>query len=398
MKFITKNIRIFTLIMIALFSLNYAKNTFNTKKIQDIADSCRDFSITYGSLLKAKCKNHQGTFKNTKVDLNRCLFKDNNIIMKKNFNQEANKFGLCASPNFEKKKDSNSKTYLEMTCNNHVKTYKFNLSEVLLNTNGALTGCPSDPQIIPKCSSSNQGYCKTCRNMYLVDSLFHAECKDEDNNWKYSAVDLNNCIGSNNGKLIEIGGRRQQSKQIKNCKLIYGRSISCETEKNDGNWRKGEVRIDSIIQNRDGKLARCGENIDLQAIHNTCDFFDYDEKKDLLSAQCEDKQKNIYLTKVYLNYCLSNDDGELIKGDSFKSTCSDCSITERKDKIDFMCYRCERPDLRVYKDYSLIKTPESQKPRRTIINLSDFIKNENGQFKGCGPVSKTLIRKNNKLK
>ena len=95
-------------------------------------------------------------------------------------------------------------------------------------------------------------FSRSCGDLKLTDGrVLSATCKDRSANLRNTALDLNNRIGNQNGRLTTGGG------YVGTCKNIglNGNSLQADCRTYKGDWRSTNFDLNRAISNNDGNLT-----------------------------------------------------------------------------------------------------------------------------------------------
>ena len=97
----------------------------------------------------------------------------------------------------------------------------------------------------------------SCRKVSLKGSILHAECQQNNRSYMKTTVDLNNCVGNNNGRLVK--GNKKYTTSCSSCMLMSSRYLGCMqcTQKNGGKVQT-EINLSNFITNDNGEFKGCG--------------------------------------------------------------------------------------------------------------------------------------------
>jgi hypothetical protein len=96
---------------------------------------------------------------------------------------------------------------------------------------------------------------KTCKKVSLYQSTLKASCQTANgNDWPNSTIDLNNCLGNDNGNFKAKGGNQGYWESCAVCSINNG-NLKCTCKTNVFDDNETTIAINSFISNWDGKLA-----------------------------------------------------------------------------------------------------------------------------------------------
>lgn len=103
------------------------------------------------------------------------------------------------------------------------------------------------------------GFWSSCTvNSYLRKAFMTARCKTINKDYKQTTINLDDCLGNNNGFLQ--AGWSGYSKSCKNCK-IEGMMLTCSCQNaKQTDYYRSSINLNEFISNQDGKMV-CGKDL-----------------------------------------------------------------------------------------------------------------------------------------
>ncbi|CZR65306.1 uncharacterized protein PAC_15206 [Phialocephala subalpina] len=108
--------------------------------------------------------------------------------------------------------------------------------------------------VIPKALASDGGFAESCMRIDFQGSTLKAVCTQANGGQHYTELDLNGCINNLDGDLY-CGGSGFAS-SCGDCYIVGGTTVLlCECSDVSGNGYAADIELDGCIGNQNGNLA-----------------------------------------------------------------------------------------------------------------------------------------------
>ncbi|KAJ7662775.1 Cyanovirin-N [Mycena polygramma] len=96
-------------------------------------------------------------------------------------------------------------------------------------------------------------FAETSQNYRLVNTVLHAQCRDEHGNFHNSSLDLDHILGNSEGRFDPNGSRFFESAGI--CGL-NATTLVATLRRSDGTFHGTTFDLNEIVRNDNGRLVR----------------------------------------------------------------------------------------------------------------------------------------------
>ncbi|KAL4077904.1 Cyanovirin-N [Scleroderma citrinum] len=96
-----------------------------------------------------------------------------------------------------------------------------------------------------------QNWSESCTNYGLDGTELDASCRRDDGSYNPTSINLDNCIGNNNGVLV-CGG--DYSASCSGCSMS-GTTLDCTCREDSGTEHGTSVNLDDCVTNNNGNLS-----------------------------------------------------------------------------------------------------------------------------------------------
>ena len=189
--------------------------------------------------------------------------------------------------------------------------------------------------------TSKGGYSGSCSATTFDPStnILSSRCKNAIGRSVYTKLNLNTCLGNDNGQLAI--GRDNFSNSCSGCTLTNGdfQCVSCKTN-NNSNITPIPLKLDNFISNSNGELVCDSTNslvTSFGGYTQSCKGTTFDLMNKTLNSTCQNANGNSVNTRLNLDNCFANYDGVLTKGGFYSKTCTNCSFKD--DQLTCSCLK-----------------------------------------------------------